>query len=274
MGGYLEAVNCTIVDNSAALGGGLYADAVTPPADNTLANVVVWGNWPDQIVDEGGAMTIAEYCDIADGWPGAGNVNADPLFSGGHSGAWTADAVFDPDTFQTTFYDDSSAFPPCENLFLNPDTSQYLQSLVVANDATSITVWGDFASLGLTGNAYRVNDYHLDTGSPCIDTGDPAVLPPGGSDLDGLMRVWDGDGDDVARVDMGCYEYDSHRFGDMNCDDAINTLDIEAFVMALTDPDGYETTYPDCDLLLADLNGDDSVNSLDIEAFVSLLTGS
>jgi parallel beta-helix repeat protein len=44
-------------------------------------------------------------------------------------------------------------------------------------------------------------DYHLISGSPCIDTGDPNYIPrPGETDLDGNPRV-KGDG-----VDMGAYE--------------------------------------------------------------------
>jgi len=45
-------------------------------------------------------------------------------------------------------------------------------------------------------------DYHLLTGSPCIDTGDPAFVPdPGETDMDGEDRVASG------RVDMGSDEY-------------------------------------------------------------------
>jgi hypothetical protein len=46
-------------------------------------------------------------------------------------------------------------------------------------------------------------------GSPCIDTGTPDTtglfLPPW--DLLHNERIWDGDGNGVAIIDMGCYEY-------------------------------------------------------------------
>jgi endonuclease/exonuclease/phosphatase family metal-dependent hydrolase len=61
--------------------------------------------------------------------------------------------------------------------------------------------------------------------------------------------------------------------GDMNCDGTINTLDIEPFVLALTEPNAYELNYPDCDINLADINSDGVINTLDIEAFIALLTG-
>ena len=61
--------------------------------------------------------------------------------------------------------------------------------------------------------------------------------------------------------------------GDLNCDCNMNSVDIDPFVLALTDPDGYAAAYPDCDRNLADINGDGSINSLDIDDFVDLLTG-
>lgn len=60
--------------------------------------------------------------------------------------------------------------------------------------------------------------------------------------------------------------------GDMNCDGVVNNFDIDPFVLALTDPDGYAASYPDCDITLGDANGDGAVNNFDIDAFVGLLT--
>jgi len=57
--------------------------------------------------------------------------------------------------------------------------------------------------------------YALSDGSPCIDAGIPDTnglnLPPW--DIIGNVRVWDGDGDGVAIVDMGAYEYGSVPVG-------------------------------------------------------------
>lgn len=61
--------------------------------------------------------------------------------------------------------------------------------------------------------------------------------------------------------------------GDLNCDGVINTFDISAFVLALTDPSGYLTAYPTCNRMLADCNLDGMVNAFDIDAFVQLLSG-
>jgi hypothetical protein len=50
-----------------------------------------------------------------------------------------------------------------------------------------------------------LGDYHLLSSSPLIDAGDPAA--GAGTDLDGKPRVVDGDGDGIARRDMGAFEY-------------------------------------------------------------------
>jgi hypothetical protein len=61
--------------------------------------------------------------------------------------------------------------------------------------------------------------------------------------------------------------------GDLNCDGLVNNGDIDAFVMALTNPRAYWTIYPNCIDMLADINGDGLINNGDIDAFVALLTG-
>jgi hypothetical protein len=61
--------------------------------------------------------------------------------------------------------------------------------------------------------------------------------------------------------------------GDMNCDGVVDGFDIQPFVLALTDPDAYESLYPDCNVLNGDINGDGAVDGFDIQPFVELLTG-
>jgi hypothetical protein len=49
-------------------------------------------------------------------------------------------------------------------------------------------------------------DYRLSAGSPCVDAGDNDSVPADVCDLDGHVRIYDGDGDGEAVVDIGAYE--------------------------------------------------------------------
>ncbi len=60
-------------------------------------------------------------------------------------------------------------------------------------------------------------------------------------------------------------------YGDLNCDGLLNNADIDAFVLALSEPAGYAAAYPQCSRDLADCNLDGDVNNGDIDSFVALL---
>ncbi|MDD4868360.1 MAG: hypothetical protein PHQ28_14980, partial [Mycobacterium sp.] len=60
--------------------------------------------------------------------------------------------------------------------------------------------------------------------------------------------------------------------GDLNCDGSVNFKDINPFVLALSNPTAYSTTYPDCDILTGDINGDGTTGFSDINPFVALLS--
>jgi len=102
--------NCTFSGNSARYGGG---DGIFAHNSNqVLTNCIVWGNVPEEIYVFGGGAVTASYCDIRGGWPGTGNINADPCFAdtnngdyhlksqGGrwepNEGRWTIDDVTSP----------------------------------------------------------------------------------------------------------------------------------------------------------------------------------
>ncbi len=116
-------------------------------------------------------------------------------------------------------------------------------------------------------------DFHLLRGSPCIDAGDPYYLPsPGETDIDGDPRAIDGNGDGVARVDMGADEFvvvPPACIGDMNCDGRITLADIDLFVAALGGQTAWEQNHPNCPWLNADTNSDGNVTFADIDPFVA-----
>lgn len=61
------------------------------------------------------------------------------------------------------------------------------------------------------------------------------------------------------------------RQGDMNCDGAVDHVDIQAFVLALLDPIGFAVSYPECPISQADVDGNTLANGEDIDAFIPLV---
>ena len=231
---YFTATNCTFFDNRAEEGPGLWC-----PWCDAIANSIIWNG--EGSLEPADAWTFVDYCDLPGGWDGDGNIDAYPLF-------------VDPG-----YWDGSGT-----------------------SDDLSDDFWID-------------GDLDLGPGSPCIDAGDNNRVPPDLLDLDG-----DGDTDeplplDVAGaprcvddpdtedtgsgeapiVDMGAYEFQPGGLtpGDLNCDGSVDFFDIQAFVLAITDPAAYEAQYPDCDILNGDCNGDGVVDFFDIDSFVELVIG-
>ena len=80
----------TIADNQASQGGGIYVlnQGSDPPS---ISNSIIWGNTAGtganvSLEQSTGSAAVFSYCDIQGGWPGSGNIDADPLFSAGPSG--------------------------------------------------------------------------------------------------------------------------------------------------------------------------------------------
>ncbi len=71
----------------------------------------------------------------------------------------------------------------------------------------------------------------------------------------------------------GIAVYDPPRPGDVNCDRRVDNGDIDAFVLALTDPDAYAAQFSWCRRDLADVNGDTIIDAADIDPFVARLIG-
>jgi hypothetical protein len=77
----------------------------------------------------------------------------------------------------------------------------------------------------------------------------------------------------IAYETVSAFRVDVARPGDLNCDEVVNPFDIDPFILALTDPAGYQAAFPNCDILTADCNADGLVNAFDIDPFIALLTG-
>jgi hypothetical protein len=78
VGGEPTLVNCTISGNVAdGIVGGI---GVSP---GIIINSIVWANWLDESASEIYGTASITSSDIRDGYPGEGNIDADPLFVGG-----------------------------------------------------------------------------------------------------------------------------------------------------------------------------------------------
>jgi hypothetical protein len=68
----------TITRNGAPWGGGFYS---SESGNNVnLVNNIIWGNDTTEVYLGDSNPVIIRYCDIEGGWPGEGNINANPLF--------------------------------------------------------------------------------------------------------------------------------------------------------------------------------------------------
>jgi hypothetical protein len=68
-------INCTFSGNSADHGGGINNSGSSP----TVTNCILWGDLPDEIYNTN-KDPIVTYSDVERGYPGEGNIDADPMF--------------------------------------------------------------------------------------------------------------------------------------------------------------------------------------------------
>ena len=73
--------NCTIVGNMAAMGTALVCEGAGSPGRSgvSLGNCIVWGEGEIISSREESALEVV-YSDVRGGWPGQGNIDADPCF--------------------------------------------------------------------------------------------------------------------------------------------------------------------------------------------------
>ena len=142
------------------------------------------------------------------------------------------------------------------------------------------------------------HDLALISNSPCIDAGDNTSLPSDTFDLDGDIDTAEPTPFDVTGanrfnddpttpdtgnpngmnplVDMGAHEFTPvpvFLLGDLNCDGAVDGLDIGPFAQALIDPSAYATTFSFCNIDHADVNEDTLLDLDDLTRLVDILLG-
>jgi hypothetical protein len=119
-------------------------------------------------------------------------------------------------------------------------------------DWTPVGAGAGFAVTALAELEHGAGDWH----EPSLLVGG-RFLSAGGASAQRLTRL------------VGCDP--SLVRGDLNCDGLVNNLDVDPFVLLLTNPDAYEQQHPRCAPVRGDINHDGRVDNFDIDGFVALL---
>ncbi len=220
--------NVTIANNSASSGGGIYCWQDSNPS---LVNVMIVNNSATNMDGSGGGI----YCK-ENSMPSLENVtiaNNSANYTGGGICCWKNSS---PSLINCIMWNNT----PQEIYFseyLSPNTITISYSDILGGEAGIVTN-NNGTVYWLEGN---INDdptfdslgtypFALVEDSPCIDAGIPDTtglnLPPW--DIIGNHRIWDGDGNGSAIIDMGVYEFGAPPYVDV--DDIIIIQTPEVFL--------------------------------------------
>ena len=206
-------MNVTITENSADLyGGGICCGYSSP----SLMNVIISGNTSHNI---GGGI----YCEWNSS-PSLVNVtiteNSADLYGGGiycfwYSNPSLVNCILWNDSPEEIYF--SGVYDPNSITISYSDIQDGEAGIVTNNNGTVNWLEGNINEDPLfvgTGE----DPYSLLEDSPCIDAGIPDTtglnLPPW--DIIGNLRIWDGDGNGTAIIDMGAYEYGAPPYVDID----------------------------------------------------------
>ena len=220
-------INCTLSGNVGDEGGAVWCG---PGSELMIVNCVFWDSSPEQIHDAGSDLTVA-YTDVQGGWPGDGNIDADPLFVDPDG------PDDDPETWEDNDYR-LAAGSPCIDAADNG---------AVPADTLDLDGDGDVDEpipFDLGGNPRFVDDPETDdTGvgtPPIVDIGAYEYWPFAVGDLncDGLIDFFDIDPFVLAVTDPAAYEaaYPDCDImnADCNGDGWVDFFDIDCFVGIIT----------------------------------------
>ncbi len=269
--------HCTVSGNTAAYGGGMDCLSFSNPM---LTNCVITGN---TATDRGGGVRCGESSPTLTNCIISGNTAAS--WGGGMCCEFDANPTLANCTVTGNTADaggglacPQSASPTLTHCILWADTPGEIH---VDKDSdpnvTYSNVRGGWTGIGNIDNdplfvdpdgpdndpdTEEDNDYHLSTGSPCIEAGNPDFVPqPQETDMDAEPRIMG------CRVDLGADEATAGELssGDLDSSGKVDRPDIPLFIIALLG-DGLD--IHEC---VADMNGDSTADGRDIQRLVNAL---
>ncbi len=179
-GGDITFINNLIFDNSSVEGGGVYSrtNGRWEAGDLSLINNTITGNLGSEF---GGGVFLE--------WLAGSPLN---LFN---NIIWGNSAPAGGDIFMKT----------------DPEELYWIESNGFNNDYSAFdgiwTAWGGNIHANPRFQDPGNNDFHLKSESPCIDTGTNSAPWLPSDDFDGEPRIFDGNDDDTATVDIGADEF-------------------------------------------------------------------
>jgi hypothetical protein len=213
--------NNVITRNGASWeGGGIYCEFLSSP---TITNDIIAGN--SASLRGGGIFSMFSYPTITN------NIITGNIANSGAGGIH------------------SSGFLPASSITYNDVWENIPQDYVGCGAGT-----GCISEDPLFVNPILI-EYNLRAGSPCVDLGDNGASRVPEFDFEGNPRIVDGDGDGLAVVDMGAFEFQGVTEATIDIDpDTLNLKSKGRWITAYIElPSGYEVADIDVSTLL--LNG-------------------
>ena len=219
--GTLSLTNSTIVGNAAASGGGILNEGALSVANSTIRSNSADSNGGGIYNAFGGTLSVANStisrnsaAESGGGIHNAGTLWVANSTISGNSAAPDGGGVHTAGDASTTLYNTIVALNDGSDIAGTLEAGSGFNLIgmdphFVRNQSDGGDGWGDNPTTPDIDESENddYGDLRLAHGSPAIDAGDPNIVDPPATDQGGSQRFVDGNGDGVARIDIGAYQY-------------------------------------------------------------------